>query len=118
MRDDDGFDPGDRKLLDDIDSHGWHVLGVIENPVGPPFAYSVGIYHTLKHPEIVVVGMDIKLMHLMINEVGAWVKKGIRIDLDRTYSGLLEGYDCVFRPVAQRFYREYFGYALWFYRDD
>jgi hypothetical protein len=118
MRDDDGLDPGDRKLLDDIDAHGWQVVCVLGDELRPPFAYSVGIFQTLKHPEIIVVGMDHKLMHRMINEIGAWVRRGERIKIDEPYSGLLEGYDCVFRPVPKKNYREYVGYALWYYRDD
>jgi len=118
VRDDEGFDPGDRKLLDDVDRHGWHVVKVTNDETDPGFAYSVGMFHTFRQPEIIVVGMDLKVMHWMINEAGEWVREGRPIRPDTPYSGLLEGYDCIFRPVAKKFYRDYFGYALWFYRDD
>lgn len=31
---------------------------------------------------------------------------------------LLEGYDCVLRPVARRHYPDRFGYARWDYKGD
>jgi hypothetical protein len=32
-------DPGERKAIDDVTQHGWHVLKVLGDAKGPEFAY-------------------------------------------------------------------------------
>jgi len=48
----------DRKLLADVQGHGWHVIGVETDEEEPGFAYSIGLYHTFRHPEIIVFGLS------------------------------------------------------------
>ena len=45
-------DDYDRKLLADIKSHGWHLIGIDDDDEGPAYVFSVGMFHTLGHPEI------------------------------------------------------------------
>lgn len=52
-------DDNDQKLLDDVQGHGWHVIGVEADNEGPAFAYSIGLYQTFGHPEVVVFGLSI-----------------------------------------------------------
>jgi hypothetical protein len=61
---------GDRKLLADVKKFGWHVIKVAADDEGPAFAYSIGLYHSLQHPEIVTFGLDVTDMHRMINSIG------------------------------------------------
>jgi hypothetical protein len=111
-------DDHDRKLLADVQGHGWHVLGVEADAEGPAFAYSIGLYHSFGHPEVIVFGLRVNVMHGMINAVGEQVRAGSRFnDLDES-GDVLDGYNVIFRKVEQRHYREYLGYALWFYRGD
>lgn len=50
-------DEHERKALADVQQHGWHVLKVMEDNEGPAFAYTVGLYHSFGHPELIVVGL-------------------------------------------------------------
>ena len=118
MRDDDGMDAGDRKLLDDVETVGWHMIGVHEDDEGPGFVYSIGLFHSFRHPEVVVIGMKPDLMFCMVNETGSWARDGQPVAAGDIRSGLLDGFDCTFRQVDKRYYRDYFGYAKWFYRSD
>lgn len=117
MRDDDGLDAGDRKLLDDIETVGWHMVGVPEDEEGPGFVYSVGLFHSFRRPEVVVVGMNLDLMFWMVHEIGTWVRDGQTVEAGDTRDGLLEGFGCAFRSVGARWCRDYFGCAMWFYRS-
>jgi hypothetical protein len=113
------MDEGDKKLLDDIKTYGWHILKVFdENGEMPDFAYSVGAYHSFNQPEIILCGLELDDMHKIINEVVEAMKAGKQILADTPYPDFLDGYDCVFRPVKKSHYEEYLGYANWFYKGE
>jgi hypothetical protein len=46
----------DEKLREDVDNYGWHVMGVLDTADIPAWAYSVGLYHSFGHPEILIMG--------------------------------------------------------------
>ncbi|WP_428985179.1 DUF4262 domain-containing protein [Streptomyces hundungensis] len=66
-------DYGDRGEADQMDltinsnvqQHGWHVVMVPEDGVGPGFAYTIGLAHTHGGPELAMFGLDIHAMHRM-----------------------------------------------------
>ena len=53
--------------------HGWSVAAVEENR---PWAYSIGVLETYAHPELVVMGVEIKVAHDLINYIGGCVRDG------------------------------------------
>jgi hypothetical protein len=111
-------DDHDRKLLADVKKHGWHVIAVEADEDGPAFAYSIGLQHTFKHPEMIVFGLDVRVMHSMINGIGEEVKNGSQFEHLDESDDVLDGYNVCFRTVEKRHYPDYFGYARWFYRGD
>jgi hypothetical protein len=60
-------DEGDRKLLENVEKYGWHVVLITGDKDTPGCAFSVGLYHTFKHPEIVIFGLPKDRMHAFIN---------------------------------------------------
>lgn len=111
-------DEHDRKLLADVEGHGWHVIGVEEDEEGPGFAYSIGLYHTFGHPEVIALGLPVRVLHRIITAVGEEVRSGKRFEHLDESGDVLEGYDVAFRAVERRHYPDYFCYARWFYRGD
>src|SRR5688572_28013471 len=111
-------DEHDRKLLADVERHGWHVVGVEEDEEGPSFAYSIGLYYSFKHPELIVFGLPVRVMHQIINAVGEQVRSGERFGHLDESGDVLDGYNVAFRTVERRHYPDHFGYARWFYRGD
>lgn len=109
---------GDKKLLSDVESHGWHVIKVLEDETGPRFGYSVGLYHSFSHPEILIIGLKLELIHSIINEIGERIRKGEEFMQGKYYSGLIEGFNCYFLKVNNKFYKEYVGYNLWYYENS
>jgi hypothetical protein len=109
-------DDHDHALLADVQRHGWHVIGVEADDEGPAFAYSVGLYHNFGHPEVIVFGLSVSIMHRMINAIGEEIRGDDKFgDFDES-ADVLDGYNVIFRVVEQKHYQEYFGYALWFYQ--
>jgi len=110
----------DTKVLTDIQSHGWHVVKVFsrQNEKGPEWAFSVGLLHSFGHPEVIVFGLPLDICMRVVNAIGEQVRAGKRFTTDGEYDDILNApYRCAFRPVEQKYYREYVGYAQWFYED-
>ena len=109
-------DDSDRKLVSDVNSVGWHVVGIHEDESGPAYCFSVGLYYTFNHPEIVVMGLPHSVAHKLINLAAGYIASGrVFRPHDRT-DDLAESFTCSFVSVAVEHYKEYLGYGLWFYR--
>jgi hypothetical protein len=54
-----GISAPDAKVLSDIERVGWHVMKVFARPneKGPEWAFSIGLFHTYQHPEIIIFGL-------------------------------------------------------------
>lgn len=107
------LDDDDRRTLGHIERVGWALICIEPDQEGPGFVYSVGMMHTLDHPEIIMFGLDIDLMASVINGMGEEIRAGRRFDEDGLYDGLLEGCACKCVAVDDRHFPEYFGYAGW-----
>jgi hypothetical protein len=111
-------DDRDTKLLADILRHGWAIIGVTADEEGPGFAYSIGLFRSYGHPEFFVVGLDKDYMFAMIDDLAGRIKAGNKFDdLDEVHD-VLEKYSCLFRQMERKHYRDYLGYAGWFYQGD
>jgi hypothetical protein len=106
---------GDQKLLNDIAEYGWHVVKVPEDEVGPGFGYSIGLYKTFGHPEIIIIGLKLDLIHSIINGIAEDIRNGKVFPPGQYYSALIKGFDCYFTRVEKKYYDEYIGYAKWYF---
>jgi hypothetical protein len=111
-------DEGEAKLLANVKDPGWHVIGVMESEEGPAFVYTIGLYHNFRHPEIIALGLDVPILWQIVNVIGDKVKEGAKFEDKHEADGILEGYLVFFRRMEKRHYREYLGYARWFYEGD
>jgi hypothetical protein len=111
------MDEPEAQTLADIDRFGWSVFKV-SNDQGPDFAYSVGMFRTLGHPEIVMFGLPLETMHQLINDVGARVRAGVRYVAGQVSDEFLAGYDITFRAVPAYQYQGHLGWANWLYSGE
>lgn len=111
-------DSGDQKLLDNIAKYGWHCVHVMAEGDLPPFSYTVGLFHTLKHPELIIFGVPSESAHAILNIAVSAAQAGKALDFNKPTEDLLEGYPCVFVEVSRSQYREHFGYAIWYYEGE
>lgn len=110
------LDASDKKLIANVKKYGFHSQHVFEDADGPAFQYSIGFSDTLKSPEIIVFGLERKLMHSMLWEMFRQIKAGSFLNEGARWSGLLGGHDCISRRVHPSQLREYFGIGLWYER--
>lgn len=104
------------ELAANINKHHWLVFSVA-GETQPLYSYTVGLFETFGHPEVVLSGLDINLAQTLLNDIGSTVAKGLVREPDRLYEDVLEGYPCLFKQVPATVYEAYFGRALVFYGD-
>ena len=115
---DNSVDDSEKKVLSDIEKYGCHVVHVLEEKDSPRFTYSVGIQQTTNQPELLITGLRRELAHSIINNYNQRIKAGELFLTERMYPGFIEGFDVVFKVVSEQKYREYFGWAIWFYKGS
>lgn len=109
------MDAIESKLRADIESYGWHVLNVLPEGDHPPHSYSVGLFSTFGHPEIVIVGLPADTAHRLINDIGEEVRDGASFEAGCRYGHILDGYDVMFVRVEPELYDDHFGRAIDYY---
>jgi hypothetical protein len=102
-------DEQDRNLIADIDQYGWHLVGIEQDDDGPGFAYSVGLYRSFGHPEILVIGLAVDVMFGMVNGVGELVRGGKRFEHLDESGDVINGFNVAFRQVQVASYDAYLG---------
>lgn len=110
-------DEPDRKLLSDVQQYGWHVLKILGDETGPEYCFSVGLYYSFGHPEILVMGLPTQAGHQLINLAATQIADGKVFKPAERVNGLLEGFSCSFITIDISHYQEYLGYGIWFYRQ-
>lgn len=107
-------DDSDRKVIHDVETHGWHVVNILPESETPGWAFTIGLEQSFSHAEIVVFGLDSELAHLLLNDLGEAIRAGQAFEPAHLYAGYLEGADLTFRPVQPSWYRPFLGTAIWF----
>ena len=108
------MDQYERNILQHIEEHGCSVTSVFDpDEKEPPFSYSIGTARSSGAPEIIVVGLNAKLSHWMVNEYNRRCKAGERFQPGALYLGFLDGFAVQFGPVAREYRAGYMRSACW-----
>ena len=111
----------ERHLVREIAEQGWTVVHSTDPaPRGlfPNVAYTVGLWQTHEHPELLVFGLAPEQGQALLKLVCEEVAKGQRFTSLEQFTHLLEGHSCRFQALGQHFHREHLAYCRWFYRGD
>ncbi|AZI44381.1 DUF4262 domain-containing protein [Deinococcus psychrotolerans] len=109
----------DVDVLRGIQEYGWFVLKVPEDAEDPGFAFTVGLWANYLHPELIMFGLSLKVMHEILNLAGNEVSRKMRrFESGQQAEGLIEDHSCTFMDVGSEAYDEYLGYAQWLYRKQ
>ena len=109
-------DKAEKKTLSDVRKYGLHVINVLEDENGPGFSYSIGLFENYGHPEIIIIGLRQDLAHTLLNNMAYDIKEGEAFNSGQYYDSVLDGYHCYFGKVSKSHYKDYVGWALWFYQ--
>ena len=116
----DNSDPADQKFLGQIETYGWNLTNVFrrEGQTGPDWAYSTGLFHSYRHAEVMVFGLELDNMQKIINNIGLKIKDGAKFESGNEYQDIFARCGCQFRAVDTGHYEDYLGWAIWFYDSN
>jgi hypothetical protein len=107
------------EMLTDIRRDGYHKIGVLsEVEAEPEFSYTVGLFHTYKHPELVIFGLSVDTEQAILDTVSDLVANGRRFTRGDASSEILDGASVVFLEFSMAKYDDYLGQAESFYRSN
>src|SRR6266536_1733467 len=92
--------PRDARIASNVLDHGWHIQGVRADNQTPGWAYSIGMWHTLRSADLAVFGLPPIEAALIINQLGQEVRNGFPLHQDEPRV-MFTGY-----PVRLRVIRE------------
>jgi hypothetical protein len=108
----------DLQLLSNIEKHGLGVQHVFGDETGSQFSYSIGLYQTYNHPEIIIIGLRQELSHILINNMANDIKNGMVYTPLNYYPNILDDFNCYFVNVSPSRYDDYVGQAQRHYGGD
>lgn len=130
----DGFyDEQDRRTIDTVLERGWQVVVVADDAdcshpdhdehsshdhdePGPAFAYTVGLGHRAGHPELLISGLNRRVMHRALNDVARRVLTGHRLAPGDALEDVLAGVPVAIEQVSDGGLRETVTWSAWFHR--
>jgi Domain of unknown function (DUF4262) len=81
-----------------------------------PWSFSIGFYETWEFPELIIFGRSRATARHILNTIAIGLDDNHRPDLSTTTDTLIPGAKCLFLEVLERYYQDYVGFALWYYR--
>jgi hypothetical protein len=110
-----GLSAPDVKVLEDIQRVGWHVTGVFarKDEDGPEWAFSVGLFHSFGHPEVIIFGLPLERCVDIVNVIGKEVKAGKRFEPGYYADILQDLFKCAFQAVDRQHYRDHVSVPEW-----
>jgi hypothetical protein len=108
----------DQGVIRHIDEFGWHVMFVGESDRLPGWSYSIGLYDTFRHPEIIMFGLPNDVMHRAIHNLGEKIRSGKMYDAGFEYDEPFDGLMCLFHLVNKNWYPIFVGRATRLYEGE
>ena len=84
----------------------------------PPYSYTIGLFHSYGHPELIIFGLRAETAHQILAIAANAAKAGTPIDLSQPSDALLNNYTCCFIRVPVTEYYEHVGYCRWYYQGN
>jgi hypothetical protein len=112
----DQLDAIDRNTIGHVEEHGWSVVQIPEDDLGPGWAFTVGLWHSHRLPELAIFGLEIDTMKACLNVLGRQTADGWPPELGYERSHVIDGDPVLFQTIEPRWYKTFFGTAMAFYR--
>lgn len=111
-------DPELIRIGDAVRRYGWFAVHVPREPHHPPYTYSIGLYQTHHHPELLISGLPPHTCHGLMGEVADRLYRGRPAPVTGRCHGPVVAHPITYRtilpehavrllPMAYRYYRHF-----------
>lgn len=105
-----GDDEHERKAILDIRKYGVHIMHVFDpDDENPRFSYTVGLWHSHRHPEILIFGLKDDLCQSVLNSLNSDISNGQSFEAGMSSTDVLTGFRCYFESLPKAQFSEYLG---------
>ncbi|NME72087.1 DUF4262 domain-containing protein [Flammeovirga aprica] len=105
----------EKLIRKNINEHGYH-FGVIDgDEYLPAFTFSIGLYQSYQHPEIIIFGLPQEVMQVALNTICENIKKKKVYAEGENYDNILNKYPVQMIEVHKENYFNYLDYVSYFY---
>jgi hypothetical protein len=102
----------EKKINADIELFGWSIVAFEASDYLPSYAYTIGLGQKYQHPEMIIFGLPVSILHKVLNEAGAIVKSGKVLESHKVYDDFFENGHVQFVAVDKRSWNDYFGHGI------
>jgi hypothetical protein len=95
---------------------GWTSIGIMPGTRTPGWAFSVGLWHSYRAPEVSLFGLLLPDMQQRVNRAGRLIRDNKPFGYDIEIDGILDAQPVVAKRVHPGWYPTLFGFAVGFYR--
>ncbi len=103
----------EKSIKEIVEKHGWYVALFHATDYLPSFGYTIGLWKTFGHPEIISFGFKTETLGAILNIAGDKIKSGEIIQSSNDYDVFFEKGRAQFINVHHENLKDYFGYGLW-----
>ncbi|SHH85557.1 protein of unknown function [Chryseolinea serpens] len=104
----------EKSIKEIVEKHGWYIALFQSTAYLPSFAYTIGLWETFGHPEIISLGLKTETLGAILNIAGDKVKSGDIIQTSHDYDDFFKKGRTQFISVHGENLKDYFGYGLWY----
>ncbi|AYB30319.1 DUF4262 domain-containing protein [Chryseolinea soli] len=104
----------EKSIKEIVEKYGWYVALFHATDYLPSFAYTIGLWKTFRHPEIISFGFKTETLGTILNIAGDKVKSGDIIQTSLDYDDFFDNGRAQFINVHEGYLKDHFGYGLWY----
>lgn len=109
------LDEQELNVVSIVERYGWSVTNIREQDGAPGWSFTIGLFENFAHPEVTIFGMSSDSRQSILNWIGQNVRNGQPFTSGVEHDWVLEDRKCWSRDVQKLWYRDLFGWAIWFY---
>ncbi len=83
----------------------------------PPFGYTVGLWESLRQPELIAFGLPTPVMQSILTFLGEEGRRGLNLAIPQLVPNVGSRFGVQLRPIHEASLARYFGFALGFYEE-
>lgn len=106
----------DLRTIVHIQQYGWSVVLVAADERGPGWAFTIGLWHSHRVPELTMFGLEPYDMQSCLNDLAERAADGQRLRPHQRWPDAVGHRPVVLEPVDPGWHRAFFSMAVGFYR--